>query len=58
LVQKQASHFEIFGKSDIRNFSFHFHYDEKRFKIIETHVQGTAGHYIHVNDLQYVATQN
>jgi hypothetical protein len=38
LVEKWASHFEIFGKSDIQFFAFHFHYKEKGFKIIESHV--------------------
>jgi hypothetical protein len=58
LVKKCASHFEIFGKSDIPNFAFHFHNNEKGFKIIENHVQGTIRHCIHVNDLQYASTQN
>jgi hypothetical protein len=35
---KRASHFEIFDKSDIPNFSFHFLDNKKRFKIIECHV--------------------
>jgi hypothetical protein len=58
LVKKWASHFEIFGKSDIPKFAFHFHYNEKGFKIIESHVQGIIRHCIHVNDVQYVAIQN
>ncbi len=33
-----------FDKSDIPNFSFHFLYDKKGFKIIECHVQGTTKH--------------
>ncbi len=33
-------------------------YNKNGFKIIENHVQGPIRHCIHVNDLQYVATQN
>jgi hypothetical protein len=44
LVSKWASHFEIFDKSDIPNFAFHFLYNKKGFKIIECHVQGTIKH--------------
>ncbi len=38
MVSKWVSHFEIFDKSDIPNFSFHFLYNKKEFKIIESHV--------------------
>jgi len=58
LVKKWPSHFEVFDKSDIPNFSFHFLYNKKGFKIIERLVQRTIRHCIHVNDLQYAATQN
>jgi hypothetical protein len=58
LSKKRASHFEILGKSEIPNFAFHFHYNEKGFKIVESHVQGIIKHCVHVNDLKYVATQN
>jgi hypothetical protein len=44
LVSKQVSHFEIFDKSDIPNFSFHFLYNKKGFKIIECHAQGVIRH--------------
>ncbi len=30
---------KIFDNNDIPNFAFHFHCNEKRFKIIEIHVQ-------------------
>jgi hypothetical protein len=36
----KMSHFEIFDKSDIPNFAFHFLYNKKWFEIIECHVQG------------------
>jgi hypothetical protein len=36
--------FEIFHKSDIPNFAFHFFYNKKGIKIIECHVQGTTRH--------------
>jgi hypothetical protein len=49
LVSKWASHFEIFDKSDIPNFAFHFFYSLKGFKIIECHVQGTIRHYMNNN---------
>jgi hypothetical protein len=52
------SHFEMFDQNEITNFAFHFFYNKKGFKIIESHVQGTIRHCIHVNDLQYVVTQN
>jgi hypothetical protein len=44
LVSKRASHFEIFEKNDISNFTFHFLYNKKVFKIIEGHVQGITRH--------------
>jgi len=44
LVLKKKSHFEIFDKSDVPNFAFHFLYNRKGFKIIECHVQGTIKH--------------
>jgi hypothetical protein len=43
LVLKKKSHFEIFDKSDIPNFSFHFLYNNFK-KKIECHVQGTIKH--------------
>ncbi len=58
MVEKWASHFEIFGKINIQYFALHFHYNENGFKIIESHVQGTIRHCVDVNDLQYVAIQN
>jgi hypothetical protein len=44
LVSKRTSHFEIFDKSDIPNFSFHFLYNKKGLKIIACHVQGIIRH--------------
>jgi len=38
------SHFELFGKSDIPNFAFHFLYNKNGFKIIKCQVQGTTRH--------------
>ncbi len=58
ISSKWASHFAMFDKSDIPNFAFHFHYNEKGFKIIEGHVQWTIRHCVHMNDLQYAAIQN
>jgi phenolic acid decarboxylase len=46
LVSKWVSHFEIFDKSDIPKFSFHFFYNKKGFNIIECHVKGTTRHYM------------
>jgi hypothetical protein len=43
LVSKLMSHFEIFDKSDIPNFAFHFLYNNKKL-IIECHVQGIIRH--------------
>jgi len=41
---KTSVTFEIFDKSGISNFAFHFFYNKKRFKIIDCHVQGTIRH--------------
>jgi hypothetical protein len=49
MVSKWVSHFEIFDKSDIPNFSFHFLYNKKGFEIIECHVQGTIRHCMNNN---------
>ncbi len=44
LVSKRTSHFEIFNKSDMSNFAFHFLYNKKGLKIVECHVQGIIKH--------------
>jgi hypothetical protein len=49
LVSKWASHFEIFDKSDVPNFAFHFLYNKKGFRIIECHVQGIIRHCMNNN---------
>jgi hypothetical protein len=49
-VSKWASHLEIFNKSNIPKFSFHFLYNKKGFEIIECHVQGTIRHCMNNNN--------
>jgi hypothetical protein len=47
-----VSHFEIFDKNDIPNFAFHFFYNNKRFKIIECHVQGTSTSWHYMSNIR------
>ncbi len=46
ISSKQVSHFKVFNKSDIPNFSFHFLCNKKGLELIECHVQGTIRHWM------------